>query len=173
MSNFSNFSNRIFSGTVVHGAKEGRKLGFPTLNMSLAGENAEFEKDFRAGVYTVICELHSFNIEHNNYTEPRKHLSRGYARSHTNLLDDQLNSSTFANTPLYAGLLHYGPRSTFGETKMQWEIYLLQFDAEVYDYQVSFIVLEKLRDSVKFSSLDELITQMKLDKRQGEAELLV
>lgn len=145
------------SGIVVHGQKEGRKLGFPTLNVDLDQRSTgRTEKGLQVdpGVYLCFVTIVDFKED-----QPGD-------------LIGKVNPDRFALVGnLYAGLLHFGPRSTYGETKNLWEIHLLSFDAEVYDYKVKFWVADKLRETKKFDSVQNLIDQMNADKNMAESLL--
>ena len=62
------------------------------------------------------------------------------------------------------GVANLGIRPSIkGEKKLQLEVHLLNFSANLYGQHVSVIFLKKLRDEKKFKSLDELKEQIKLD----------
>jgi len=62
------------------------------------------------------------------------------------------------------GLLHLGPRPTFAGSPPTIELYVLDFDREIYGERVVVEFLEKLRDVRPFGSASELVTQMKEDR---------
>ena len=62
------------------------------------------------------------------------------------------------------GVANLGIRPSIkGEKKLQLEVHLLNFSSDLYGQHVSIIFLKKLRDEKKFTSLDELKEQIKLD----------
>lgn len=63
----------------------------------------------------------------------------------------------------YLGVMHFGPRMIFNERHPQFEVHILDFDRDIYDQNVEVIVLQFIRDTIKFDSFDELITQIKAD----------
>lgn len=66
------------------------------------------------------------------------------------------------------GLLSVGKRPTFYDSgTILPEVYIYDFDSDIYGEHVSVNLIEKLRDEEKFNSAEELITQMKLDKENG------
>lgn len=66
-------------------------------------------------------------------------------------------------------LISAGYRPTVdGETYLV-EAYLINFSGDLYDKQVSLTFLSFLRDEIKFSNLDLLIEQMKLDELHAKA----
>jgi riboflavin kinase/FMN adenylyltransferase len=68
----------------------------------------------------------------------------------------------------YYGLLSVGRRPTFySDGEVIPEVYLLEFDENIYGEFVTVIILERLRGEEKFSSADELIEQMKKDEADG------
>lgn len=74
---------------------------------------------------------------------------------------------TFANDP-YPALTFVGDAKTFGENTVQAETYILDFDADIYDQEVRIELVEKIRDNMKFTSVDELIKQMDNDRQVAE-----
>jgi len=62
------------------------------------------------------------------------------------------------------GLLHLGPRPTFAGSPPTIELYLLDFEREIYGERVVVEPLTRLRDVRPFGSASELITQMREDR---------
>lgn len=70
---------------------------------------------------------------------------------------------------VHNGLLSIGKRPTFysdGETIT--EVYIYNFDREIYGQIVTVELIERLRGEEKFSSAKELINQMNKDKENGQ-----
>jgi len=62
-----------------------------------------------------------------------------------------------------AGMMHQGPRPTFGEEERSLEVHLLDAHAELYGAEVKVSWVERLRDVTTFNSPDELIKQLEKD----------
>ena len=108
--------NYSVSGKVVHGAKRGRELGFPTANIHM-----RHERPALTGVYAVKL--------------------------------DGLNS-----------VANLGVRPTIaGVPKLLLEVHVLDFNADLYGKHVHVEFLHKIRDEMKFESLDALKTQITAD----------
>ena len=108
--------NYSVSGKVVHGAKRGRELGFPTANIHM-----RHERPALTGVYAVKL--------------------------------DGLNS-----------VANLGVRPTIaGVPKLLLEVHVLDFNADLYDKHVHVEFLHKIREEMKFESLDALKTQITAD----------
>ena len=63
------------------------------------------------------------------------------------------------------GMCNFGIRPTFGENDLVLEVHL--FDEQIYDFYGDCIwieFLERVRDEIKFSSVEELIKQLEKDK---------
>ncbi len=74
----------------------------------------------------------------------------------------------FVRNKKHYGLLSIGKRPTFYNSgKIVPEVYIYDFDEEIYGDTVKVIVLERLRGEEKFSSADELVVQMQIDKKNG------
>lgn len=104
------------SGKVVHGAKRGRQIGFPTANVHM-----RHERPALTGVYAVKL--------------------------------DGLNAvANLGVRPTIAGL-----------QKLSLEVHVLDFNGDLYGKHVHVEFLHKIRDEMKFESLDALKTQIAAD----------
>lgn len=108
---------------VTKGSGDGRKLGFPTLNLDIS----QISLDISTGVYTSTVRIDS---------------------------------------RLYHSVTHYGPRAVFAEIENKLEVHVLDFDSDVYGRRVALELLQKLRPTQSFGSLEELIQQIKKDVQQ-------
>lgn len=70
-------------------------------------------------------------------------------------------------TEIRPGLLHAGPRPTFAGSPPSLELYLLDFDRDIYGENVRVEYLERFRDVRPFGSADELVGQMKEDRARA------
>ncbi len=70
-------------------------------------------------------------------------------------------------TEIREGLLHLGPRPTFAGSPPSIELYLLDFDRDIYGQDVQVDFLARLRDVEPFASAAELITQMQRDRERA------
>lgn len=64
---------------------------------------------------------------------------------------------------IYAGILYYGPRLILNERKNILEIYLFDFDKQVYGQTIEFMVKDFIRGVRKFSDFTEFKKQLALD----------
>lgn len=71
----------------------------------------------------------------------------------------------------YNGVLHWGPRVVFGETKPQCEVYIFNFSKNIYGKHIEVEVVGFIRPSRNFSSLSRMKTQIHKDCRDAK-ELL-
>lgn len=65
------------------------------------------------------------------------------------------------------GLLHLGPRPTFPGSPPSIELYLLEFDEEIYGESVRVDFLARLREVRPFASAEELVRQLRRDEEQA------
>ncbi len=65
------------------------------------------------------------------------------------------------------GLLHLGPRPTFAGSPPSIELYLLDFEEDIYGESVRVHFLSRLRDVRPFASAEELIEQMRRDRERA------
>jgi riboflavin kinase/FMN adenylyltransferase len=68
-----------------------------------------------------------------------------------------------------AGAANVGTRPTVGGTRCLLEVHLLDFNADIYGYHVQVEFLHKLRDEVRYDSLDELKSAIARDCEQARA----
>jgi len=68
----------------------------------------------------------------------------------------------------FNGLLSVGKRPTFyNDGKIIPEVYIYDFQDDIYGKKVKIEILERIRGEEKFNSPEELINQMNLDKENG------
>lgn len=65
--------------------------------------------------------------------------------------------------PLLAGVANIGSRPTIDGSKNVLEVHLFDFDESLYGEMLQVFFLHKLRDEIKFISVDALIAQIHLD----------
>jgi riboflavin kinase/FMN adenylyltransferase len=71
-----------------------------------------------------------------------------------------------ARRPL-AAVASLGTRPTVDGTDMLLEVHVFDFAQDLYGQEIEVEFVAKLRDEVKFDSLDALIVQMKIDAAQA------
>ena len=67
------------------------------------------------------------------------------------------------------GVASVGTRPTINETKALLEVFLFDFNQDIYGRHIQVSFLKKLRDEEKFDSLDELKIQIQQDVEQAQA----
>ncbi|MBI3560312.1 MAG: bifunctional riboflavin kinase/FAD synthetase [Gammaproteobacteria bacterium] len=117
------------SGRVVHGAKLGRQLGFPTANIQVRRYQTPLQ-----GIFVVEV-------------------------------------SGLGGQPL-PGAASLGTRPTVNGKQILLEVYLLDFDRDIYGAHLQVSFLHKLRDEIHFSTLDALTAQIAADVRCTKAYFL-
>lgn len=125
--NYSYFIN----GEVVHGAKRGGKMGFPTANVKV---NSPWKLIPRKGVYAVRVDV--------------------------------------AGTR-YDGMLNIGVNPTFGEQEESIEVHIFDFNEDLYGKEIRINFFKRIRDEVKFDSVDDLINRMKIDQLEVKEALKI
>ena len=112
-------------GTVIHGDKLGRQLGFPTANIDLHRRSVSLH-----GIYVVRVSG----------------------------IDDQL----------YEGVANIGTRPAVHGTRVLLEVYLFDFNREIYGANIKVEFLHKLRDEAHYDTLALLVTQIRQDVRDAK-----
>lgn len=111
-------------GTVVRGDNLGKKIGFPTANLS--AHNEQFPPD---GVYFAEATL---------------------------------------NGAAYPGVINLGYRPTVSsDHERVLEIYLLNFDRDIYGEDLEVRFIRYLRPEKKFENVDALVRQIEIDVAQA------
>ena len=115
-----------FAGEVVHGEKQGRKLGFPTANIDPEDDRKLIPCN---GIYFVRV-----------------------------LLGEEV----------HFGLMNVGHKPTMGEFDRSQEVWIYNFDRDIYGQKLRIEILEYMREEKKFDSLEALISAMNQDRANGE-----
>lgn len=69
------------------------------------------------------------------------------------------------------GLLHLGPRPTFGSGEQRVELYLMDWSGDLYGRRVRVELCARIRGVLAFDSVDALVERMKRDEADGRALL--
>ena len=67
------------------------------------------------------------------------------------------------NSKSYTGVCNVGKRPTLGGTKTLLEVFIFDFNQEIYGDPVKVVFKKKCRDEIKFSSFEELKKQIQKD----------
>ncbi|MCQ4138350.1 bifunctional riboflavin kinase/FAD synthetase [Chryseobacterium sp. EO14] len=113
------------SGTVVHGKKIGRTIGYPTANI----ETESIKLLPKKGAYIV---------------------------------------EVFVKNKQYKGMLSVGTNPTVNGEKLTVEVYILDFEGDIYDEEITVKFRDFLHDEIKFEGLEKLIERLDDDKRLTE-----
>ena len=70
---------------------------------------------------------------------------------------------------IYQGVASLGTRPTFHETRVVLEVYLFDFKDDIYGKAVEVEFLHKLRDEIRYDSVEALIEQMHQDVKDAKA----
>ncbi|MBO5059745.1 MAG: riboflavin biosynthesis protein RibF [Clostridia bacterium] len=62
-----------------------------------------------------------------------------------------------------SAVINIGKNPTFDAKERTLEVHLVDFDGDLYDEQIDVQLYEKLRDDIKFETVDELIKQIEQD----------
>ncbi|MEC4112984.1 bifunctional riboflavin kinase/FAD synthetase [Myroides pelagicus] len=112
-----------FTGTVIHGKKLGRTLGFPTANFRVDETYKLIPKN---GVYVVESTINGKRVK---------------------------------------GMMSVGINPTFKDHPYSVEVNYLDWEGDLYGQVLKVRILDRVRDELKFSNLDELVSMLKDDER--------
>jgi riboflavin kinase/FMN adenylyltransferase len=123
----------VLRGTVVHGDRRGRELGFPTANLEFAYSPA----------------LPALGIYLGRVTVPERGVGPGHP-----------------------ALVSVGVRPTFHDDgRVLVEVYLLDWDGDLYDVSLDVELVARLREERRFDSVEALVAQMRRDEAEARASL--
>ena len=126
------FTPFSLAGEVVHGAKRGRLLGFPTANLELAGDYVVPAN----GVYAVRCRVEGGGA---GGPGPNGDLLIG---------------------PWLPGAANIGVRPQFDAGARSIEVFLMDFAGDLYGRTLRMAFVERIRDEMRFASVEALVARM-------------
>ena len=80
-------------------------------------------------------------------------------------LDGVYLTRTVIEKKNYVGLASLGNKPTFNGSEKILEVFILDFDEDIYSQNIEVYFLEEIRKQIKFSNEDELIKQMNEDHK--------
>ena len=80
-------------------------------------------------------------------------------------LDGVYLTRTVIEEKNYVGLASLGNKPTFNGSEKILEVFILDFDEDIYSQNIEVYFLEEIRKQIKFSNEDELIKQMNEDHK--------
>lgn len=72
------------------------------------------------------------------------------------------------NDKMHCGIANVGDNPTFGAVKRRLEVFIDQFNGDLYGRELSVQFLETLRAEQKFATVDDLIAQLKIDLERAK-----
>jgi riboflavin kinase/FMN adenylyltransferase len=69
----------------------------------------------------------------------------------------------------FYGVANIGSRPTVSGIRQQLEVHIFNFNKDIYGQTIEVVMLKKLRDEIKFSSIDDLKKQISQDSEQAKA----
>ena len=76
------------------------------------------------------------------------------------------------NDEKYKGAMHIGPRPTISGASSSVEVHILDFNKDIYNEMLTITVVSKIREVMKFNSLEELTKAIKQDCHNVETLLV-
>ncbi len=119
------------TGSVIHGEKRGRDLGYPTANIRLDPNVA-----LKHGIYAV-----------------------------------RVGMGNGADAQRYDGVASFGRRPTFDNGAPLLEVFLFDFNGDLYGQELDVAFIGFIRDELKFEGIDMLVRQM--DDDSARAKMLL
>lgn len=63
-----------------------------------------------------------------------------------------------------------GNNPTVNGIDLTIETYILDFNENIYNKEIKLYFIDKIRDEIKFNNIDELVNQLKKDKKYVETK---
>ena len=63
-----------------------------------------------------------------------------------------------------------GNNHTVNGIDLTIETYILDFNENIYNKEIKLYFIDKIRDEIKFNNIDELVNQLKKDKKYVETK---
>jgi riboflavin kinase/FMN adenylyltransferase len=71
----------------------------------------------------------------------------------------------------FGGMMNLGPRPTFGDEAVSIEVHLFETSEDFYAQHVRIEFVERLRETMRFPSMDALVAQLARDERDARGAL--
>jgi riboflavin kinase/FMN adenylyltransferase len=71
----------------------------------------------------------------------------------------------------FGGMMNLGARPTFGDESVAIEVHLFDADGDFYHRAVRIDILARLRETIKFDSVEALVKQLREDEVQARRAL--
>ncbi len=71
------------------------------------------------------------------------------------------------NDQMYKGMMNIGFRPTFGLNQLNIETHIFDFKKDIYGDKLTVYFKKRLRDEIKFNSVEELIAQLEIDRQNS------
>lgn len=139
-----------WTGRVVKGNQLGRTIGFPTANLATIPHPTQLQPGVYVGWSQITPAPAAEALPVNSVPSP------------------PIKPATISPAKL-PSLVYYGPRHVLNETKNVFEVYIYDFDQEIYSQILSVAVLAFIRAPKKINTLPDLQAQLEADKQAGQA----
>jgi riboflavin kinase / FMN adenylyltransferase len=137
--------NYSMRGRVVRGEQLGRKLGFPTANLRLARRQTPMDGIFAVRVHGA---------------------GPGAGGAGLGGVASQVNQRAGLG-----GVASLGTRPTVGGTRPLLEAHVFDFAGDLYGREIEVEFISRLREEIRFDSLDAMVVQMHRDAADARSAL--
>jgi riboflavin kinase/FMN adenylyltransferase len=80
-------------------------------------------------------------------------------------------SQAYINSKAHKSMTYIGKNPTFGGQQCTVEVYILDYEGDLYDRELEVDLIERLRGEQQFATAEELKQQISKDVKQGRAIL--
>ena len=164
--------------------KMGQKLGFEVKQVEAVNyhdkniSSTQIRNALQAGNITEANEMLGYHYPVSGKVVDGKKIGRtiGYPTANIEVESIKLLPKkgayivdVFVNKDQFKGMLSIGTNPTIGENALTTEVYILDFDQDIYGENITVHFRDFLHDEIKFEGIDKLIERLDEDKRLTEA----
>ena len=145
-------------GRVIRGENRGRGIGFPTANLTLGSALRPVN-----GVYAVRVA-----IQEARTGEARTGINKQEAPGEAARPGVSPGNKKSGEEQWLPGVANLGVRPTFGGDDIVLEVFLFDFDGDLYAKRLRVRLIDHLRPEKKFDGIDDLKAQIALDSARAK-----
>jgi riboflavin kinase/FMN adenylyltransferase len=143
------------SGEVIHGAKRGRELGFPTANLRL-----DPACGLKHGIYAIRAGISD---------SAHSRVSGNPGAANADVSGSKLSRGR--TVQLYDGVASFGRRPMFDNGAPLLETFLFDFDGDLYGQRIDVAFIAWLRGEETFDDIEDLKLRMAADGARAREAL--
>jgi riboflavin kinase/FMN adenylyltransferase len=147
---------------------ENCRVSSPAIRQALEQDNLADVENMLGRAYSIIGKVFHGDKRGRQLGFPTANV---LLKRHNSPLNGVFAVKVKTSKGLFDGVANIGARPTVNGTRDQLEVHIFNFNDDLYGQCIEVIIKRKLRQVMKFHSLTELTTQIKLDTEQAKQVL--